>query len=298
MKKLFIALFVVSVFPSALFADPLPLNGFDVRHDKIKAPVYSRLRLSYYPQKDENGAYTLAELTTDNEGTEYYLIDGHLYMDFVGFTLYIPSTKTLPRPEIIDFWEYDNAYQNFYEKTLRNFRVHPTNATQFTLSCGNGKSVLFIPQTELYSKITWIDDGHEHPFTLEECPVSTDYQTSRSFAYCDDNILYYDGDENLSGVPADKRVSGIFFCDLKNRTRGAYAVSPVVDKNDLWPYNPMGVPGTDWIIYAKQFDDGEHKDQITNQLVVRKKLTQKQADKAAKEYQKRLKSFKKENTKK
>lgn len=298
MKKSFIALFVLSIFPSTIFTDPLPLNGFDENQNKIKAPVYSRFRPFYYPQKDKDGAYILAEATADNEGTEYYLIDGYLYMNFVDFSLYIPSTKTLPKPEIIDFLEYNNAYQNFREKTLKNFQIHPTNATKFTLSCGLGKSVVFMPQTDLYSKVTWIDNGKKYPFTLEECPIFTDYQTNRSFAYCDNNILYYDGDENLVGVPKDERVSGIFFCDLKNRTRGTYAVSPIADKNDLWPYNPMGIPGTDWIIYAKQFDDNEHKDQISNQLVIRKKLTQEQADKAAKEYQDRLESFKKAKQKK
>ena len=83
MKNILIALFVLSIFPSTIFADPLPLNPYDKDNTKIKAPVYSRLRPFYYPQKDKDGAYILAEATTYNEGTNYYIIDGHLYMEFI-----------------------------------------------------------------------------------------------------------------------------------------------------------------------------------------------------------------------
>ena len=296
MKKLFIALLFVSIFPLSASADPLPLNQYDRNKKEIKAPVYTRFRPFYYPQQDPDGAYILAEATAYNEGTSYYIIDENLYMSFEDFFLYIPSTKTLPQLEILDFWVTGEEYRNFRKETLDKFRVHPTNATKFTLSCGPNKSVTFIPNTALYSKVTWVDNGKEYPLTLRECPISTDYMTDRSFAYCDDNILYYDGDEFFSDIPEDQQVSGIFFCDLKNRTRGTYAVKPLNDKERLWPYNPMGIPGTNWIIYAKEsFDKREN---ALEQLVVRPKLTPKQADKAAKEYQQRLEKFQKEKQKK
>lgn len=296
MKRLFIALFVLSMFPSAILADPLPLNQYDKDNKKIKASVYSRFRPFYYPKKDSDGAFVLGEVTAYNEGTDYYIIDGHLYMTFVSFSLYIPSTKTLPRPEIIDFGGYGEKHTDFREQTLDKFRVQPVDGKTFTLSCGGNKSVRFTYKQSVYSTVTWIDDGKEYPFTLEECPIGTDYMTYRTFAYCDNNILYYDGDEDLSNIPKDKRISGIFFCDLKNRTRGAYAVKLRADHDVLWPYNPMGIPGTNWIVYTKESHD--EKENAIEQLVVRAKLTQEQADKAAKEYQERLQLLQKEQAKK
>ncbi len=302
MKKLFIALFVVSIFPSALFADPLPLNQYD-ENKKIKAPVYSRFRPFYYPKKDRDGAYILAEATEYDEGISYYTIDGHLYMEFISPFLYIPSTEPLPQPEIIDFWVDGEKYRDFRKQTLDQFRVHPNDGENHSISCGENKSVKFteqiIPSTpgeesSSYYQVTWIDHGTEYPFTLEECPVDIDHLTEKYFSYCDDNILYYDGAEFYKQDGKPKWKMGIFFCDLKNRTRGIYAST--IDHT--YPHNPRGIPGTDWIIYAKQFYDGEHKDQITNQLVVRKKLTQKQADKAVKEYQKWKESLQKEKQKK
>ena len=303
MKKSFIALFVLSIFPYALLADPLPLNPYDKDNTKIKAPVYSRLRPFYYPQKDKDGAYILAEATTYNEGTNYYIIDGHLYMEFISFFLYIPSTKTLPKPEIIDFWVDGEKYLDFRKQTLDKFRVHPNDGENYSISCGKDKSVKFtkkiIPSTlgaesSSYYQVTWMDHDVEYPFTLEECPVDIDHMTEKYFSYCDNNILYYDRSEFYLQDGKPKWKAGIFFCDLKNRTRGIYASTI----NHTYPHNPMGIPGTDWIIYAKQFDDGEHKDQITNQLVVRKKLTQEQADIAVKEYQEWKKSLQQEQTKK
>ena len=277
-------------------ADPLPLSSFDEDNKKIKAPVSARFRPFYYPKKDNDGAYIFAEVPRYNEGTEYYMIDGYLYMNLLDFFLYIPSTKTLPQIEIIDFWQYNNAYQDFRKQTLDKFRVHPINGETFTLSCGNNKYVKFTHEHDFYSKVTWIDNGKEYPFTLKECPVFTDYMTDRSFAYCDDHILYYDGDEFFLDIPKEQQVSGIFFCDLKNRTRGIYAAINVTDKTNLWPYNPMGVPNTNWIIYLKTTSDKQENS--IEQLVARPKLTQEQADKAAKEYQDRLESFKKAKQKK
>ena len=303
MKKLFITLFVLSIFPSTIFADPLPLNPYDQDNTKIKAPVYSRFRPFYYPQKDKDGAYILAETTAYNEGTDYYIIDGHLYMEFISFFLYIPSTKALPKLEIIDFWVDGEKYRDFRKQTLDKFRVHPNDGKNYSISCGKDKSVKFtkkiIPSTlggesSSYYQVTWINNGTEYPFELEECPVDIDDLTEKYFSYCDDNILYYDRSEFYKQDGKPKWKAGIFFCDLKNRTRGIYAAT--IDHT--YPHNPMGLPGTDWIIYAKQFDDNEHKDQISNQLVVRKKLTQEQADIAAKEYQKWKESISKEQNKK
>lgn len=303
MKKLFIALFVLSIFPYALLADPLPLNQYDKDTKKIKTPASSRYRPFYYPQKDKDSAFVLAEATEYDEGTNYYIIDGHLYMEFINFFLYIPSTKTLPKPEIIDFWVDGEKYLDFRKQTLDKFRVHPNDGENYSISCGKDKSVKFtkkiIPSTlggesSSYYQVTWMDHDVEYPFTLEECPVDIDHMTEKYFSYCDNNILYYDRSEFYKQDGKPKWKAGIFFCDLKNRTRGIYASTI----NHTYPHNPMGIPGTDWIIYTKQFDDGEHQDQITNQLVVRKKLTQEQADIAVKEYQEWKKSLQQEQTKK
>ena len=99
MKKLFIALLFLSIFPVFAGADPLPVNPFDKENKKIDAPVSARFRPFYYPQKDSNGAYILAEMTRYNEGTGYYTIDGNLYMTFADFFLHISSAQMLPKNE-------------------------------------------------------------------------------------------------------------------------------------------------------------------------------------------------------
>ena len=101
-------------------------------------------------------------------------------------------------------------------------------------------------------------------------------------------ILYYDGFDDFPWPGRNKARRGIFFCDLQNHTRGAYAATPyeTKEKSALYPYNPIGIPGTNWIFYLQDSDESPRK----SQLVVRPKLTPAQAEKAAQEYQKFIQS--------
>ena len=291
MKKSFIALLFVSIFPLSAIADPLPLNQFDKADEKIKAPVYARFRTFSYPKQDSDNAYILGEFTERNEGSNYYVVDNELFIDFGNLQLFhlIPNDP-LPVLEQLQLWQSQPS--DFAQNFLNQNEVHHTDGKNFMLSCGKNKFVKFIRSKTFYYQITWIDNDKEYPFNLEECPITVDYMTDRTFAYCDDNILYYDGDEFFLNIPKQQQVRGIFFCDLKNRRRGIYAARLNTDK-DWVPYNPIGIPQTDWIFYA-QTNANKHIDQ----LVVRPKLTQEQADKAAQEYQQRLEKFQKDKQKK
>ena len=290
MKHLLV-LFLLSISWLSGQADPLPTN----QKDKPKGTdpiVYSRLRAFNTPKQDENGAYVLGEFTYANEWTDYYVRENNLYIDWSG-TLYLHLIPAEPLPILESFQLWHDDGSNFKKQFLKESSIPHLDGKDFSLSCGKNSSVEFIKQTQkgapgeendVFYKIIWYKDGKQHTFARGECPVPVIDFPPGQFAYCDENILYYDGFDDFPWPGRNKARRGIFFCDLKNHTRGVYAATPyeMKEKSALYPYNPIGIPGTNWIFYLQDSDGSDYK----SQLVVRPKLTQEQAEKAAREYQK------------
>ena len=298
MKHLF-ALFLLSICWVSGQADPLPTN----QEDKPKGTetiVYSRFRAFNMPKPDENSAYVLGEFTYSNEWTNYFIRENNLYFAWSG-TPYFHLIPAEPLPILESFQIWQDNYEEFEKQFLAEFAVPHLDGKNFSLPCGKNSSVEFIKQikkgapgeeNDVFYQIIWHKDGKQHTFARKECPVPVIDFPPGQFAYCDKNILYYDGFDDFPWPGRNKARRGIFFCDLQNHTRGAYAATPyeTKEKSALYPYNPIGIPGTNWIFYLQDSDESPRK----SQLVVRPKLTPTQAEKAVKEYQ----TFIQKNTKK
>lgn len=291
MKHLFVALLCSLCWVQG-WADSLPLNQFDKRFPALKKHnVFGRFRVFSAPQQDKDGAYILGESTSYNEGTFYYILDGHLYIDFSGTLFHIMPMQPLPALEGFHFYPVtSNNYGNIFSP---NAKVQEMNGQNFTLPCGDNSFVQFTEKIEpgkppsmeniIYYLITWTENGKTHTFSHEETFIYPMDAPPGRFAFCDGNILYFDGADAPS-VSWDKARRGIFFYDLKNRRRGVYSATPFEqgEKKEFYAYNPIGIPGTDWMLYLKENDESEKNS--LEQVVVRKRLTQAQADKAAWEY--------------
>lgn len=288
MKHLF-TLFLLSVSWLSGQADPLPTNQEDTPKGS-KTVVYSRFRTFHMLKPDENGAYVLGEFTYPNEWTDYYVREDNLYFNCNGTFFHLTPAEPLPILESFYIWQ--DKDREFEQEFLRAFAIPHLDGSNFSLPCGKNSSVEFTEQirenapgeeNDLFYKITWHQDGESHTFPREECPVPVIDFPPGQFAYCNNDILYYDGFDDFPWPGRNKARRGIFFCDLKNHTRGVYAATPYAteDKSALYPYNPIGIPGTNWIFYLQ---DSEHVP-YKSQLVIRPELTPEQAEKASKAYQ-------------
>lgn len=302
MKHLFVALLCFLCWTQG-WADSLPLNQFDKRFPALKEHnVFARFRVFSAPQQDEDGAYILGEYTSYNEGTFYYVLDGHLYMDFTSTLFHIMPMQPLPVLESFHFWPVTG--DDYEDSFFPNAKVPPMDGRNFTLSCGDNSFVQFTKKIEpgkpgmendIYYLITWTENGQTHTFSHEETFIYPLDAPPGRFAFCDGNILYFDG-ADVPSVRWDKARRGIFFYDLKNRRRGVYSATPYKqgEKKEFYSYNPIGIPGTDWMLYLK--GNEENSVDVLEQVVVRKRLTQAQADQASWEYRLWRENHKKNTT--
>lgn len=282
--KYFLFLFCLFAYTVNGHADTLPVNAGDRKNEGLKHPVYARLTIFNNPQPEANGAIPLAQFSNGNEETSYFIKGKDLYINVGNMALFRVRTDA-PVPQLEQFLFINDSADDFAEESLKPYQVPNTDGrSPLTLYCSPDKSKKVVLRracgvsfhgeaSDCFYLVTFYDNGKERRFTRRDCPVRSLDAPPGLFAYCGNDTLYYDGYE----YPKKNNVegNGIYFCDLKRNIRGPFAVEEK-GNGGLSPYNPVGIPGTGYILYLE-----EGPNHSLTRMMVRPELTPRQAKKLA-----------------